>query len=280
MSHQKFNVARNGEAVGVFSGTDIIAMLASGELQITDFIFDEGLGDWIPLLKAGFIVEQLSSKKPKDKPQKSEVSGLPATSPGKISNHFALERPQWFVLRGRERLGPLRKHDVIRMMQEKVIHSHDFVCKEGDQDWVRLVEHIEFGMADMKAQWTVWTEKAVDDGPFIKRSSPRWRAKGKIIAHNGQRLLWKGEVDLVSLGGIGVRMKNAICLPGEKVYVHVSGIEGMKPFNHACEIVSKEFRKGLRKRTESVGYGLKFLEPSNEWNLEVESWAKGSKRTS
>ncbi|MBX9767505.1 MAG: PilZ domain-containing protein, partial [Bdellovibrionales bacterium] len=222
-----------------------------------------------------------STMKPKSRPQSSEAVAARAVHVAEQSTmRLPAERPEWFVLRGRERLGPLRKHDVIRMMQEKSIHSHDFLCKEGDSDWVRVVERPEFGTADMKAQWSQWSQRPTDDGPFLKRKSPRWPAKGKIIAHNGQRLLWKGEVDLISLGGIGVRMKNAVCLPGEKVYVHISDIEGMQPFNHACEIVSKEFRKGLRQRTEAVGYGLKFLELNGEWARDVESWAKRSTKTS
>jgi hypothetical protein len=276
MMQQKYSVAKNAQAIGIFGVPEILGMVASGELHITDFIYDETAADWIPLLKAGFIMEQLSANKPKAPPTPAAIV-LPKV-PQQLGSMS--ERPEWFVLRGRERLGPLRKHDLIRMMQEKTIHAHDFVWREGDADWVRVVERAEFGPEGMRDHWNQWAKKEVEDGLFLKRKSPRWRTRGQIIAHNGQRLLWKGEVDLISVGGIGVRMKNAVCLPGEKVYLHISDIDGMKASNHACEIVSKEYRKGLKQRTEPVGYGLKFLENDGEWAQEVESWAKVSKKTS
>ncbi|MBX9765750.1 MAG: GYF domain-containing protein [Bdellovibrionales bacterium] len=272
MSDQKFNVARNGENIGMFAVSSIIKMLATGELQITDFIFDDSQGDWVPILKFSAVLDQMNSSKPKVKP-------VPVRTEAKIQTLFSSERPEWFVLRGRERLGPLRKHDVIRMMQEKKIQAHDFISKEGEADWVRVVERAEFGPLGIREQWSEWANESHEGSPFFSRSSPRWQARGHIIAHNGQRLLWKGEVEFISMGGLGVRMKNSVCLPGEKVYIHVTEIEGMQPFNHVCEIVSKEFRKGLKRRAESVGYGLRFLEESKEWQNQVETWAKGAQKS-
>jgi hypothetical protein len=286
MTQQKYSVAKNGDTTGTFGVSEILSMIATGTLHLTDFIYDDAAAEWIPLLQAGFIMEQLNAQKPKTPPRQDiqkKNSESPAAVTAAMTPHESVhisERPEWYVLRGRERLGPLRKNDVIRMMQEKTVQSHDFVWRDGDADWVRVVERSELGPDGMRAHWNQVGKKANGDDPFLKRKSPRWPAQGKIIAHNGQRLLWKGEVDLISLGGIGVHMKNAVCLPGEKIYVHISDVGGMKAFNHKCEIVSKEFRKGLKQRTEPVAYGLKFLEINTEWTQEVESWAKGAKKTS
>ena len=274
MMHQAYSVAKNGETVGKFAITEIVGMIASGELQITDFVFDEGTADWVPILQAGFIMEHINSMKPKAKPTPSGAEKKDGPPAGKV---VLAERPEWFVLRGRERLGPLRKLDVIRMMQEKAIHSHDFVWKDGDVDWVRLVERQEFGPSAMQEHWKHWSRTQHEDGPFMMRRSDRWKVQGHLLVHDGNRLLWKGEVDMISLGGVGVRMRNSACLPGEKVFIHVSDIHGLKAFTGTCEVVSKEYRKGVKRSTDPVGYGLRFLDVPPEWGREVEIWARGVK---
>lgn len=274
MMHHSYSVAKNGETIGKFTITEIVNMIASGELQITDFIFDEGSSDWIPLLGASFVMDHLNSMKPKSKPVASEPRNTNRTVIPKTSGG---ERPEWFVRRGHERLGPLRKHDVIRMMQEKIIHSHDFVWKDGDVDWVRFVERPEFAPRVMQEHWQQWSQIRTEDGPFLVRRSDRWKAHGHLLVHDGNRLLWKGEVDMISLGGIGVRMRNSACLPGEKVFIHVSDIHGLKAFTGTCEVVSKEYRRGVKRSTDTVGYGLRFLDVPADLGRDVETWARGLK---
>ena len=54
-------------------------------------------------------------------------------------------------------------------------------------------------------------------------------------------------------------MQNAMIVPGQNLYLHFKPGDEVPPFNAVCEVVSKSFTKGVKKRDAKVQYGLKFV---------------------
>ena len=163
---------------------------------------------------------------------------------------------EWFVLKGEHRFGPFGYNEVVRMLQQKVVYPFDFVWHASLTDWKRLAEVAEFGAEHIRS---LYEKNGKKTEIFVQRQHKRKKHASRVIIHDNLSL-WKGESFEISKGGVGVSMKNALVVPGQQVFVHFSGSDGMPSFNAVCEVVSKKFVND----NSPVEYGLRFLSMSPE----------------
>ena len=58
---QKYYVHHNGQSVGPYSVAEIVDGLKANQLTLTDFIYDEGVSDWVAFMEAPMLVEGLKA---------------------------------------------------------------------------------------------------------------------------------------------------------------------------------------------------------------------------
>jgi hypothetical protein len=168
---------------------------------------------------------------------------------------------EWYVLKWDNRYGPFSYLDVIKMLQEKNIFEFDFVWRQGFDGWHRIAELSDFSSETIKSLSSSSSKKSED--VFYRRRHARTKHNASIIVHDGNNV-WKGTSLEISEGGAGLVMHNALVLPGQKVYLHFKPGDGVPPFNAVCEIVSKQYVKGVKSKEAPIGYGVKFLEVSGD----------------
>jgi len=264
----KYKVSHQGQEAGTFTLDEIISKVRAKELELFDYIFDETQNDWILMMEHPELAGKLRSQKPPRPPAGTVPAGTPKetkttpmrdttpTVPKAAQTTIKNEGNEWFVLKGEHRFGPFGFDEVVRMQQQKVVFPFDFVWHANLSDWKRLAEVPEFQPENIKAMYEKGGKKS---DLFVQRKHKRKKHASRVIIHDNLSL-WKGESFEISKGGFGVTIKNALVVPGQQVFVHFSGSEGMPSFNAVCEVVSKKFVND----TSPVEYGLRFLSMSPE----------------
>ena len=74
-------IARNGEQSGPFSLEDIVNQLGTGTLNLTDYIYDETVSDWVMLMAHKELSTVLNKKKPSLPPPGIAVSKSTGSPP-------------------------------------------------------------------------------------------------------------------------------------------------------------------------------------------------------
>jgi len=165
-------------------------------------------------------------------------------------------RGQWYVLKGKNRFGPLLYLDLIRMLQDKSVFEYDYVWAQGLEGWKRIAEVQVFSADHIRGLFG--SDDDSESKLFHRRSYPRAKYEATIIVHDNANV-WKGKTVELSEGGAGVIIDNAMILPGQNVYLHFKPGPLSKSFNVLCEVVSKRYVKGIRDKDAPVVYGIKFI---------------------
>ncbi|MCB0394587.1 MAG: DUF4339 domain-containing protein [Bdellovibrionales bacterium] len=276
-----FYVSMNGQEFGPWAIGEIKDRMAKGEIQLTDYVYDEAKQDWVLILECSAIADSMKAHKPKAPPTKRR--GL-AEDEGDDTAAFnertvvaqAKETPhgdaveEWFVLKWDNRYGPFTYSDLIRMLQEKTVFEFDYVWKTGMETWHRIAERPEF-KPDKVRELAKGESKSVSD-LFFRRRHLRTKYNGSIIIHDNSKV-WKGESFEMSEGGAGIVMHNAMLLPGQTVYVHFKPGDNVPPFNAVCEIVNKKYVKGVKDRSAPLSYGIKFININQEAKSAIKKFA-------
>ncbi|MCB0410617.1 MAG: DUF4339 domain-containing protein, partial [Flavobacteriales bacterium] len=257
-------ISKNGEQIGPFSLEKITEMLKQGELAPLDYIFDEGLNDWVLLMENKELSDSIKSAKPKSTPklvnnpiedQKSESNPLnskPAVTSKDAPNHLASE---WYILKGENKFGPFAYTDVIKMLQQKVVFEFDFAWQPGLSTWVRIADLDSFKVDNINQLKDTLMPEISE--VFFRRRHRRVKYGGTVLVHDNNNV-WKGKGVEISAGGAGVVMENAMIVPGQTLYLHFKPGDGVPPFNAICEVVSKKYVEGVKGRNTPMRYGLKF----------------------
>jgi hypothetical protein len=271
----EFHVSRagdtGGETLGPWTLDEIAAKLASSDIVVTDFVYDEVREDWIPLLECDALKERLRRQKPKAPPSKARVTAAPAET-DHASDHlqeavaetFAVsvrgpsnDGGQWFVQKGTLRYGPFTYTGLVRALQEKSVYEFDFAWTEGMENWVRIAEHRDFQPERIRELLT--NEPSGESGAFLCRAHPRLKFESEVIVHD-DRTAWLGRSFEGSVGGSGLVIENAALYPGQVVRLHFASTTGLPAFNVVAEIVNKKFVKEVKGVKTPVHYAVRFLE--------------------
>lgn len=249
----KYLVSHEGLTSGPLTIDEIVNRVRTKELELFDYVFDEGKQDWVLLMEFPLLAEKLKSSKP-PRPNAAEPKVAKVIALRSEDAHAITE---WFVLKGENRFGPFEYTDLVKMLQQKVVFPFDFIWHAGLSGWQRVAESEEFKPESIRELFAK-SGKAGKD-VFTERKFRRKQFTGRVLVHDNLTL-WKGEGFEISKGGVGINMPNSIVVPGQQVFVHFKKYEQLPAFNAVCEVVSKKFVND----NSQVSYGLRFLSLSQE----------------
>ena len=272
MANKTFYISQEGKQQGPFPLDEVLESIKSGTLFLTDFIFDEQVQDWVCLSEFPPVHDQILKNKPSVKPMPSkEESG---ESPAQ-ENKSAQARPpipetentsNWYVLKGENKFGPFLYHEMIKMLQEKLLFEFDFVWTKGFDGWMRVAELNDFEQNKIVSYLDTHFSEA-----FFRREFHRVKYTGSVIVHDNKSI-WKGKGTTLSAGGCGIVIENSMINPGDVVNLHFHPSQNLQPFNATCEIVSKKYVSEVKRRNTPINYGLKFLNIDEDIKKMIESF--------
>lgn len=258
----KFQVSHVGQNYGPWTLDEIMQRLAKMELLASDFIFDEGTNEWVPLMEFAPLVNAIKGAKPSAPPKPAKTTTHDETVIDKPTGTTALhadERAEWFVQKQSHRFGPLSYSGLIRALQEKQVYEFELIWKEGMGEWVRIAEHPDFTPEKIKAALTTPESKRA----FLQRKHARFTYMNDVMVHD-DTTVYLGQSFQGGAGGAGVIIENATFQPGQTVLLHFAAHDGMPAFNVEAEIVSKRFVKDVRDKKTPIPYGLRFKRMNDE----------------
>jgi len=251
---KQFYVSHEGKIVGTFTVVEIAKKIGAGEIQITDYIYDDAKSDWI------LIGEH---------PDFKSTDTKPTTKPTDHSDTISQDSNEWFVLRGENQTGPFSVTDVVKMLQEKMIYEFDYVWKAGMETWKRVAEIGEFTPEAIRHMKESTDFKNV----FFRRRFKRKEFGGTLIVHDNKRV-WHGKSLEVSEGGAGLVMNNAMVLPGQTLYLHFRPSSQVPAFNALVEVVSKKYVKNANSPETPISYGVRFLRIQEDAKKSLQKYVK------
>lgn len=282
----QFYVSHSGHQMGPYAVDDIVHLVSSGTLSPLDYVYDDEKQDWVLFLEHPQLTEKVKQLKPKAPPQaqaknpepkkeKSEEAKKAAHPQLSPELNSALSQ-EWFVLKGENRFGPYAFVDVVKMLQQSVIFEFDFAWHQGLESWARIAELPAFSKDNMKLLKEHVSPEVSE--AFFRRRFKRVSYGGTILIHDNKSV-WRGQAVEISEGGAGLVMENALCVPGQQLYLHFKPGDGVPPFNAVCEVVSKGFTGDIKDPRSPVKYGVKFKTVSEEASRFIKNYTqKGDKR--
>lgn len=245
----KYLVSHQGQEIGPLTVEEIVGKVRSQQLDAFDYVYDESKADWILLMEHTEIAAKLKANKP---PRPVVVAKPEPESETESAAHAISE---WFVLKGENRFGAFSYQEIVQMLQQKMIFPFDFIWHAGMDDWKRVAEIEEFHPESIRKMLGGQSSNQV----FLKRQFKRQPYAGRVMLHD-QLKYWKGEGIEISEGGAGIKMENALIVPGQRLNVHFYKHGDIPAFNAVCEVVSKKFVND----NSPVEYGLRFLSMSHD----------------
>jgi hypothetical protein len=288
----EFFIAKGDDSLGPWSIEEIVERIGRSELLMTDFVYDDGRADWIPLMECAALQEHLRKSKPKAPPpkmkkpeataavavasvatvatvatvaiaepiaqalkpaMKTAISELATSAPDAPKSESSEE---WFVQKGANRYGPMSYFGLVRALQEKTVYDFDFVWQNGMETWVRIAEHPSFQAEKIKELAGSIGKEQTE--VFFRRQYARVRFESEVIVHDDQSV-WMGQAFEASAGGSGLMIENSTLAPGQVVRLHFAPCNGLPAFNALGEIVGKKYQKEVRGAKSPVRYAVRFL---------------------
>lgn len=245
---------------------EIIARkLSSGEITVTDFVWDEAKSDWVSLLEFGDLKGHLQARKPSAPPKVLPVHENTIEVPNKTSKALVVastmtedDAIQWYVTRGPQKFGPFNYFGVVKALQDKSIFEFDYIWKDGMSNWVRLAEHQKFSSDNIRSLLETLAAKKKHGDVFAQRRHARVALESDVLINDNQSVS-AGRMVEASVGGSGLVIKNSTLIPGQLIHVHYSSIDGLPAFNAVGEIVSKKFNPSARDSRAAIHYGVRFV---------------------
>ena len=276
-----YYVSHGNKELGPFSLTQVVEQIKASQLEMTDYIYDEAKQDWALLMEFAPLADLLKGNKPKAPPKAKphhrdddeDVSafGEKTVIAQAKATPLPSQAEEWYVLKWDNRYGPFAFVDLLKMLQDKSVFEFDYVWKPGFEAWKRVAEVSEFHVdkiRDLKdAQVAELSEV------FFRRRHVRTKYNGSIIVHDNKSV-WKGDSMEISEGGAGLVMHNALILPGQKIYLHFKPGDHVPPFNAVCEVVSKQYVKGVKQKDAPIGYGVRFVEIHGEVQTAIRTYTQ------
>ncbi len=217
-------------------------MLASGQLQATDYVYLEEIQDWVSLLE--FLPEKAQAKIIKAKTD--------ATS---------IDENDWFILKDHKRFGPYAFLEVVTMLQDQSVKEYDYIWNSTMSEWQKVADVKEF------SQNTLKSVTLKNSAPKVRRRYPRISLGASLMVHN-DRQVWKGASLEISEGGCKITMPTSQLQVGESLTILFKPNHLLPPFHASCEIVSKE------DKGQIIHYGLKFLHVEKQVKKFIKQIAK------
>jgi hypothetical protein len=280
----QFYVSHSGHQMGPYEVHDILQLLTTGTLSPVDYVYDDAKADWVLFLEHDVLAEKVKALKPKAPPKMThQTSGdlaakqqpvptpkveMPSHIPAPLAELMGHE---WFVLKGENRFGPFAYVDVMKMLQQGVIFEFDFVWYQGLETWARIAEMSAFSKENVKTLKDTLLPELSE--VFFRRRHRRVQYGATVLVHDNKSV-WKGKGVEISEGGAGIVMDNALCVPGQQLFLHFKPGDGVPPFNAICEVVSKGFTGEVKDPKTPIKYGVKFKTMSPDTQKFLQDFTK------
>jgi hypothetical protein len=239
---KQYYLSNNGTHIGPFSHETVLNKIESKEHQWTDYVFDEGVGEWLMLLEHPEFSMKLSDK--------------PAAPPkGSAELKDQMKDKEWFILKEGNNYGPFSQLELVQMLQEKTLFEHDYIWHAKLPAWKRVAEVEEFTPESIRGMKTSGEMDLSE--VFFRRRHARASYGASLIVHNNKSV-FRGQALEISAGGAGVLIDNPNLQPGQSLFLHFQPGNGVPPFNAVCQIVSKQFVRDSSAGVDPIKYGVKF----------------------
>lgn len=234
----KYVVHHQGVEQGPFSSEEILKKLNAGDLDWTDYVYDEGQKDWLVILEHAEFAKHFQGQPKKETHENEKKTEENAES-------------SWFLLRDDNKYGPFTFLELVKMLQVKKVYEYDYVWHRPTMStWERISELSEFRPEKIKALKETGGEGLEEI--FFRRRHARAQYGASIILHNNKEV-WSGHSLELSAGGAGLILDSEAVQVGQSLFLHFKAGDGVPPFNAVCTIVSKQPIKNSQCR-----YGVKF----------------------
>lgn len=276
-----YMLSRNGETLGPLAIDVIAKKLATAELAVTDFAWDEKATDWVTLMEFAELKSFLHSQKPKalaptiaatNAGENMSENVEPLAKPALVTQAEAAQE-DWYVSRGQQKFGPFSYLGVIKALQDKSVYEFDFIWTVGMESWTRIAEHEKFATETIRSLRGSLAKSPDHVEVFAQRKHLRFLLENDVLVHDNSSVS-VGRMVEAGAGGSGVVVKNSALLPGQTVSVHFASIQGLPAFNAIGEIVSKKFVRSARDRRAPIHYGIRFLKMDSEAELRIKNFFK------
>ena len=153
------------------------------------------------------------------------------------------------VKRNDLKLGPFTYFEIIRQLQEKVIHSADLICSQESQAWIKICECEHFKPENIRS--LLESSAPEVQNVFFKRL-PRIRFYCEVTAHLSKEYFEGQSVEL-SANGAGLILDDQKIDVGQNLFLFFKVSDEIPRFNAIGSVVSKLPYK------QEIKYGIKFL---------------------
>lgn len=237
---KQYYLSTNGTQIGPFTREAVLIKIETQDFQLTDYVFDDEVGDWMLMLEHPDFAEHVSVQR----------AGTKTVEPKET-----LKESAWFILKDGVNQGPFSQLDIIRMLQEKSLFEYDFIFNSKLNEWRCVAELEEFGPENIRK--VKESEDAEVAEIFFRRRHARASYGASLIVHNNMKV-FRGQSIEISAGGAGILIHTSDLNPGQSLFLHFQPGTGVPPFNAVCEIVSKQFVKDEIGDELPVKYGVRF----------------------
>jgi hypothetical protein len=279
----EFYVSKGEQQLGPWTVQELATKVASGEIVVTDFVFDDLKNDWVTLFQCEAFQAYMQSQKPKSAPPRKaapQVKQADSLARAFTSTQGREAEPapvvaaktgpaqEWFVQKGQHRYGPFTYLGVIRALQEKTVYEFDLCWKNGMNEWIRIAEHEDFKSDKIRS---LTGEAKSEEQVFAQRQHPRVGFETEVLVHDN-RSVWLGRAFEGSAGGSGLIIENATLVPGQTVLLHFAERADLPAFNALCEIVGKKYAKDVRDPKSPVQYSVRFVKLDAQAEARVQKY--------
>jgi hypothetical protein len=260
MSQTLFYVSHVGVQDGPFSIAEIVARVVDGKLDKSDYIYDEGAGDWLILMAH----PELSSQLMHDPLRKPAPSTLETPKP--------LSSEEWYILKKEMRYGPFAIQEILKLLQEKSVFDSDFVWRTGMKTWCMLSECADFSAENINKLRESGTPI---NETYFRRRYARAAYDTSILVHDNKKV-YKGQSVELSEGGAGIMLETPTLEVGHKLYLHFKPASELPSFNAVCEVVSRRMVNSSDKNAP-VHYGVKFTSIERHYTHKIHDYTQKSR---
>lgn len=175
---------------------------------------------------------------------------------------------EWHVLKAETQYGPYTYQEMIRLLQQNLIYSFDYVWAPHIEAWTPMADLEEFS----NDRLAILADK--NNAAFNLRQHERILCKLPVYV-NDQMTLWEGHVENLSERGALIIMKNPVLLPGNIIQIHFrSRSEKDLAFNCSAEILTKRLVKQRIQHNTGIHYAVKFVDTSAAGQAQINSFLK------
>jgi hypothetical protein len=253
----KYYLSCQGQQLGPWSEAEILEHLHAGDVQWTDYLYDENQKEWVLLLEFHQFGEALTKFR-NETHQNHQTAKV---------DKPAVSEKEWYVLKSESKYGPFTYLEIIRMLQEKSIYEFDFVWNPKQaQNWQQIADVADFSAEKIKQLQQSKDEEIKE--VFFRRRFARKPYGASLLVHNSKSV-WKGTSLEISPGGAGIIVDKCDFDMGQTLFLHFKVGDGVPPFNAICSVVSKHLEK-----TDQYKYGVKFTSISQSVQQAIRNYTE------